>query len=89
LKLSKPIRKKRRDAPLFSNWYKMQNKMQDLSFEEQLQRLEEIVEILDDGESALDEMLVLYEEGMKRSQSCREYLEKAEQKVTLIQSQYS
>jgi exodeoxyribonuclease VII small subunit len=61
--------------------------LQDLSFEEQLQRLEEIVEILDDGEAALDEMLALYEEGMQRSQYCRMYLEKAEQKVTLIQNQ--
>jgi exodeoxyribonuclease VII small subunit len=63
-----------------------QNNSQNLSFEEQMQRLEEIVEILDDGEAALDEMLALYEEGMKRSQYCREYLEKAEQKVTLIQN---
>lgn len=61
----------------------------DLPFEAQMQRLEEIVEILDDGETPLDEMLALYEEGMKRSQYCREYLEKAEQKVTLIQSQNS
>jgi exodeoxyribonuclease VII small subunit len=61
----------------------------DLPFEAQMQRLEEIVEILDDGETALDEMLALYEEGMKRSKFCREYLEKAEQKVTLIQSQNS
>lgn len=60
--------------------------LEDLSFEEQLQRLEEIVEILDDGEAALDEMLSLYEEGMQRSQYCREYLEKAEQKVILIQN---
>ncbi len=68
---------------------KLQKDLENLSFEEQLQRLEEIVEILDDGEAALDKMLVLYEEGMKRSQYCREYLEKAEQKVTLIQSQNS
>ena len=61
----------------------------NLSFEEQMQRLEQIVEILDDGEAALDEMLALYEEGMKRSQYCREYLEKAEQKVTLIQNNSS
>ncbi|TYQ25783.1 exodeoxyribonuclease VII small subunit [Pseudanabaena sp. UWO310] len=60
--------------------------LEDLSFEEQLQRLEEIVEILDDGEAPLDEMLALYEEGIKRSHHCREYLEKAEQKVTLIQN---
>lgn len=68
---------------------KSSKKLPELSFEEQMQRLEEIVEILDDGEVALDEMLSLYEEGMKRSQYCREYLEKAEQKVTLIQSQNS
>ena len=64
----------------------VQKNLEVLSFEEQLQRLEEIVEILDDGEAALDEMLKLYEEGMQRSQYCREYLEKAEQKVTLIQN---
>ncbi|MFN5750537.1 MAG: exodeoxyribonuclease VII small subunit [Pseudanabaena sp.] len=64
----------------------VQKNLEALSFEEQLQRLEEIVEILDDGEAALDEMLKLYEEGMQRSQYCREYLEKAEQKVTLIQT---
>ena len=64
-------------------------KPKDLPFEAQMQRLEEIVEILDDGETALDEMLSLYEEGMKRSQYCREYLEKAEQKVTIIQNQNS
>ncbi|MEY3303698.1 MAG: exodeoxyribonuclease VII small subunit [Pseudanabaena sp.] len=68
---------------------KSSKKLPDLTFEEQMQRLEEIVEILDDGETALDEMLALYEEGMKRSQYCREYLEKAEQKVTIIQNQNS
>lgn len=70
-----------------TNLNKSPKTIPDLSFEEQMHRLEEIVEILDEGEAALDEMLSLYEEGMKRSQYCREYLEKAEQKVTLIQSQ--
>ena len=65
----------------------LQENPQNLSFEEQLQRLEEIVEILDDGEAALDEMITLYEEGMQRSQYCRDYLEKAEQKVILIKNQ--
>ncbi|MBD2152017.1 exodeoxyribonuclease VII small subunit [Pseudanabaena sp. FACHB-1277] len=58
---------------------------ESLSFEQQMQRLEEIVEILDDGEVALEQMLALYEEGIQRSQYCREYLEKAEQKITIIQ----
>ena len=66
---------------------KLQKNLQNLSFEEQLQRLEEIVEILDDGEATLDEMIALYEEGIQRSQYCRDYLEKAEQKVILIKSQ--
>ena len=58
-----------------------------MSFEQQMQRLEKIVEILDDGEVALDQMLELYEEGMQRSQYCREYLEKVEQKITIIQNE--
>ena len=66
---------------------KSKDNLPTLSFEGQMQRLEEIVEILDDGEAALDEMLALYEEGIRRSQFCREYLEKAEQKVTVIQNQ--
>ena len=65
---------------------KLQKDGQSLTFEQQMQRLEEIVEILDDGEASLDEMLALYEEGIQRSQSCRQYLEQAEQKVTLIQN---
>lgn len=72
-----------------TNLNKVKENLQSLTFEEQMQRLEEIVEILDDGEAALDEMLALYEEGISRSQFCREYLEKAEQKVTVIQNQNS
>jgi len=70
-----------------TNLNNVKKNLEHLTFEEQMQRLEEIVAILDDGEADLDEMLVLYEEGMERSLSCREYLEKAEQKVTVIQSQ--
>jgi exodeoxyribonuclease VII small subunit len=65
---------------------KSQKNLQSLTFEEQMQRLEEIVEILDDGEASLDEMIALYEEGIQRSQYCRQYLEQAEQKITLIQN---
>ncbi|MEI6063191.1 MAG: exodeoxyribonuclease VII small subunit [Pseudanabaena sp. ELA748] len=72
-----------------TNLNKVKENLQSLTFEEQMQRLEEIVEILDDGEAALDEMLALYEEGIKRSQFCREYLEKAEQKIIIIQNQNS
>jgi exodeoxyribonuclease VII small subunit len=51
------------------------------SFEEQLSRLEEIVDILDEGNVPLEDMLTVYEEGMKLAQEMREFLEKAEQKI--------
>jgi len=52
-----------------------------LSFEQQLNRLEEIVAILDEGNIPLDEMLKIYEEGMNLASEMKNYLEKAEQKV--------
>lgn len=58
-----------------------------LSFEEKIERLEEIVTILDKGESPIEEMLKLYEEGMELARSCRTYLEEAEQKVIVISRQ--
>ena len=54
------------------------------SFEEQIQRLENIVEILDRGDQPISVLIELYEEGMSLSGKCRAYLEFAEQKVNLI-----
>lgn len=54
------------------------------SFEEQVARLEGIISILDNGDAPMDEMLTLYEEAMALTKSCREYLDKAEQRVTML-----
>ncbi len=54
------------------------------SFEAQLARLEEIVEILDRGEEPLEKMLDYYEEGMELSKNLRKFLDKAELKVMNI-----
>jgi len=54
------------------------------SFEEEIQRLEDIVKILDRGDEPISLSIELYEEGMALAGKCREYLESAEQKVTLI-----
>lgn len=54
------------------------------SFEEEIQRLENIVKILDRGDEPISLLLELYEEGMGLAGNCREYLENAEQRVTLI-----
>jgi exodeoxyribonuclease VII small subunit len=53
------------------------------SFEEEIQRLEDIVKILDRGDEPISLLLELYEEGMNLASKCREYLENAEQKVRI------
>lgn len=53
-------------------------------FENKLKRLEEIVEILDKNDTELNDMISLYEEGVKITKETRKYLDEAEQKVTKI-----
>lgn len=50
-------------------------------FEESMTRLEEIVSILERGESTLDESLALFEEGTKLVAACSKQLDQAEQKI--------
>ena len=50
-------------------------------FEEALARLEQIVELLDDGNLPLDESLALFKEGTGLAKACRELLAEAEVQV--------
>ena len=50
-------------------------------FEESMTRLEEIVSILERGESTLDESLALFEEGTKLAAACSKQRDQAEQKI--------
>ena len=59
-----------------------ENKM---TFELALARLEEIVRALEKGDAPLEETLKLYEEGISLVRTCTERLEKAEQKVKMLQ----
>lgn len=52
------------------------------TFEQSMQRLEEIVRLLEKGDAPLDESLHLFEEGAKLAASLHTQLDKAEQKVT-------
>ncbi|MGB9867038.1 MAG: exodeoxyribonuclease VII small subunit [Bacillota bacterium] len=56
----------------------------DLTFEEALKRLEEIVQKVEGGNLSLDEMMALYEEGMGLSRFCMEKLNEAERKVLQV-----
>jgi exodeoxyribonuclease VII small subunit len=53
-------------------------------FEEAMERLEKIVQDLEEGELPLEESLKLFEEGIKLVKLCSGKLEEAEKKVTLL-----
>ena len=57
---------------------------ENLTFEESLKRLEEIVHALESGDTPLEESIKLFEEGVKLSGYCNKLLESAEQKVRLL-----
>jgi exodeoxyribonuclease VII small subunit len=50
-----------------------------------LNRLEEIAETIEEGETSLEETLALYREGLKLSKKCETILGKYEQEITLLQ----
>jgi exodeoxyribonuclease VII small subunit len=53
-------------------------------FEKNLGRLDAIVHELEDTDLPLERALVLYEEGMKLSESCHKQLEEAEGRVEIL-----
>lgn len=57
---------------------------QSQKFETSMQRLEEIVKMLERGDAPLDEALKLFEEGTKLVASCTKQLDQAEMKITKL-----
>ena len=55
-----------------------------MSFEEALARLEEIVEEMESGKAALDDLLALFEEGVSLVKLCNSKLDSAERKIKLV-----
>ncbi len=55
------------------------------TFEESMDRLDEIVKLLEKGDRPLDEALTLFEEGTALVKSCGKLLDEAEQKVVKLQ----
>ena len=54
------------------------------SFEKGLERLDAIVQQLEDADLPLEKALQLYEEGMKLSEVCHEQLQEAEGRVEIL-----
>ena len=55
-----------------------------LTFEQQLERLEEIVGALESGDAPLAESLKLFEEGTKLVAACSKQLDQAEQQIVKL-----
>ncbi len=56
----------------------------NMAFEEQLKRLQTIVEELERGELPLERSVELYKEGLALSGECRTRLEKARNEITIL-----
>lgn len=56
----------------------------ELTYEQAMKRLEEIVTILNDGKKPLEESIKLYEESVRLAGFCNEKLENARLKITEI-----
>ena len=65
----------------------MAKKKNKNSFENDLQRLEEISSLLESENIGLDDSLALYEEGVKLSKDCLQTLKKAELKITELRNE--
>lgn len=58
--------------------------MKQQSFEKAMERLEEIVTLLENGKAGLDESLAIFEEGVALVTYCNEKLTEAEQRVRVL-----
>ncbi|HKM32091.1 MAG TPA: exodeoxyribonuclease VII small subunit [Oscillospiraceae bacterium] len=57
-----------------------------MTFEEAMQRLNEITSQMEKGDLPLEQSIKLYEEGTKLAVNCRKQLEEAQLKITTLQS---
>ena len=60
--------------------------MEEMKFEETMEKLEQIANTLEKGDLSLEESLIKFEEGMKLSKKCNEILENAQKKITILLS---
>ncbi|MBQ6702531.1 MAG: exodeoxyribonuclease VII small subunit [Clostridia bacterium] len=56
----------------------------NITFEQALARLEEIVRLLESGSAPLDKSLELFEEGVKLVKMCNSQLDNVEQRIKIL-----
>lgn len=60
-----------------------------ISFEDKLQEFQDIINILDSGELAMDTLIEKYEKGMSLAAELKEYLNTSEQKIIDITKKFN
>ena len=65
---------------------KVSNERYDIPFEDSLTELQNILELLENGEGRLEDMIVNYEKGIKLITHCRSLLESAECSIKQLQA---
>ena len=61
----------------------------EFSLEEDLQKVEEIIEKMKNGQLNLEEMIKLYEEGISLLTRCKQTLEQAELKINQLSATFN
>lgn len=56
----------------------------EINFEQAIEELEVIAQELESGKLNLDDSIKKFEDGMKLSKKCSEYLENAEKRITVL-----
>ncbi len=62
----------------------LDNKINELSYEEAFEKLQEIVGLLEDGKISLDDSIKFYEYGMSLKMHCEKKLKNAEMKIKTV-----
>ena len=62
----------------------MTRKKSTSAFEESMEELEKLVELMEQGDISLEESLKAFERGIKLTRTCQQALQEAEQKVHIL-----
>lgn len=62
----------------------MENRKEDIKFEEAIKRLEEIVEEMEGKDLQLEKSIKLFQEGMEIAAFCNNKLDEAERKINIV-----
>lgn len=63
---------------------KEENNEKEIKFEDAMKRLEEIANELEKDDLTLDDSIAKFEEGMNLSKKCKQMLDSAEKKITIL-----